>query len=137
MAAVIGDAVNYSIGKWVGPKVFERDRWFIRRVHLLKTQAFYERHGGKTIILARFVPIVRTYAPFVAGVAQMPYRTFGLYNVVGALAWVVIACLAGYWFGNVPWVKEHFEAVLLAIIFVSLLPILVEALRARFAEAKG
>jgi membrane-associated protein len=131
-AAILGDTVNYWIGHYLGPKVF---RWKKSRLfnpaHLQRTHAFYEKYGGKTIILARFVPIVRTFAPFVAGVGAMTYSKFILYNIVGALAWVAICLFAGYWFGNMPWVAQHFEIVLIGIIFVSILPMVYEYLKSR------
>jgi membrane-associated protein len=122
-AAVLGDAVNYGIGYRLGPKVFKYESsWFFNKKHLEKAQAFYEKYGSKTIILARFVPIVRTFAPFVAGIGKMRY----LYNVIGAVAWVLTCVVSGYFFGVIPWVKEHFEAVMIAIVFVSVLPMAVE-----------
>jgi membrane-associated protein len=130
-AAVIGDAVNYAIGYRLGPKVFKYEQsWFFNKKHLLRAQAFYEKYGGKTIILARFVPIVRTFAPFVAGIGTMRYPRFFLYNCVGGAAWVAICLWSGYFFGGLPWVTEHFELVVLAIVFISVLPMLVEFLLA-------
>ncbi len=130
-AAVIGDAVNYAIGYRLGPKVFkyEHSRLFNKK-HLLKAQAFYEKYGSMTIILARFVPIVRTFAPFVAGIGQMRYPRFFLYNCVGAVAWVAICLWSGYFFGGLPWVKAHFELVVLAIVIISVMPMVVEFLLA-------
>jgi membrane-associated protein len=135
-AALSGDNVNYWIGRWAGPKVFraEDSRWFNRR-HLERTHAFYERHGGKAIIIARFVPIVRTYVPFVAGIGAMPYARFLAFSIAGALAWVVSLCLAGYWFGNIPAVKENLAAVIVVIVALSLAPIAVEFLRAHARRA--
>ncbi len=132
VAAVAGDAVNYAIGARIGPAVFkgEGHRW-LNRKHLEAAHAFYEKHGGKTIILARFVPIVRTFAPFVAGVAGMGYAHFALYNVVGGLLWVGLLMGAGRLFGGIPWVKANFEVVILAIIVISVLPAVIEFLRAR------
>ena len=123
IAAVAGDAVNYAIGRAVGPRVFrgEKSR-LLNRKHLLTAQRFYDQYGGKTIIIARFVPIVRTFAPVIAGVGKMNYGYFWLYNVVGALAWVVVCTMAGYAFGNLPVVKDKFELVVLGIIAVSVLP---------------
>jgi membrane-associated protein len=131
-AALSGDNVNYWIGRWAGPKVFrqEESRWFNRK-HLERTHAFYERYGGQAIILARFVPIVRTYVPFVAGVGTMPYLRFLAFSVVGALAWVLSLCLAGYWFGNIPAVKDNLGTVIVVIVIVSVMPMAVAFLRAR------
>ncbi len=127
VAAIAGDQTNYLIGKVVGPGFLEKERIrFIKKAHLQKTQRFYERYGGKTVILARFVPIVRTFAPFVAGIGSMGYRRFVYFNVVGGIAWVAICSLAGYLFGELPFVKKNFELVVLAIIFVSVLPIAFE-----------
>jgi membrane-associated protein len=134
VAAVLGDAVNYSIGKFLGPKVFTRDSRFLKREHLERTQRFYEKHGGKTIILARFIPIVRTFAPFVAGIGRMEYRRFALFNVTGAIAWVVGFVAAGNFFGNLPIVKRNFHYVILAIIVLSVLPAVFEWWRARREE---
>jgi membrane-associated protein len=127
VAAVFGDAVNYAIGAWVGPKVFryEKSRLFNVK-HLRRAQEFYEKYGNKTIILARFVPIVRTFAPFVAGIGSMRYTRFFLYNVVGGVAWVSICLFSGWFFGDLPWVQRHFEAVVIAIVFISVLPMLIE-----------
>ena len=131
-AALSGDNVNYWIGRWAGPRVFRQEdaRWFNRR-HLERTHAFYERHGGKAIIIARFVPIVRTYVPFVAGIGTMSYARFLGFSVVGALLWVVSLCQAGYWFGNIPAVKDNLGAVIVVIVAVSVMPIAVQYLRAR------
>lgn len=132
VAAVLGDAVNYQIGRYIGPAVFKKeDSRFFKRAHLEKTHAFYERYGGKTIIIARFVPIVRTFAPFIAGVGQMSYKQFALYNVVGAILWVVIGVYAGYLFGQMKIVKENFSLIIIAIVFISLLPAVFEYWRAR------
>jgi membrane-associated protein len=132
IAAVLGDAVNYQIGRYVGPAVFKKeDSRFFKRAHLEKTHEFYERYGGKTIIIARFVPIVRTFAPFIAGVGQMSYRQFALYNVVGAIAWVVVGVYAGYLFGGLKIVKENFSLIIIAIVFISLLPAAFEFWRAK------
>jgi membrane-associated protein len=132
VAAVLGDAVNYHIGKFIGPKVFERpDSRFFKQEYLRRTQKFYEKYGGKTIIIARFVPIVRTFAPFLAGVGSMSYSKFGLYNVVGAALWVGLLVPAGYFFGAIPVVQNNFSLVVLGIIFVSLLPAIIEFVRAK------
>ena len=137
VAAVLGDAVNYAVGDAVGPRVFtsiDRTSFWQRalnRNHLAKAHAFFEKYGGKAIILGRFVPIVRTFVPFVAGAGTMTYSTFALYNVTGGVIWVAICTLAGYAFGNVPIVRDNFTLVALGIVFVSLLPIVVEFLRHR------
>jgi membrane-associated protein len=135
VAAILGDAVNYAIGARLGPKVFTQGSRFFKQEHLERTQRFYEKHGGKTIILARFVPIVRTFAPFVAGIGRMTYARFALFNVVGAVVWVVLFVALGHAFGNLPVVKRNFQYVILGIIVVSVLPIAVEWWRAR-REAK-
>ena len=132
IAAILGDTVNYWVGHYLGPRVFQwKKSRFFNPDHLKRTHEFYEKYGGKTIILARFVPIVRTFAPFVAGIGAMTYSKFILYNVVGGLAWVAICLFAGYWFGNVPWVAQHFEVVVIAIIFVSVLPMVYEYWKSR------
>jgi membrane-associated protein len=122
IAAVLGDTLNYTIGDTIGPRVFRRDYRFIKRAHLLRTQEFYDRHGGKTIIIARFIPIIRTFAPFVAGVGTMKYSRFISYNVIGGFLWVVAFTLLGFFFGNLPVVKKNFTLVIFAIIFLSILP---------------
>jgi membrane-associated protein len=132
IAAVLGDAVNYSIGKWAGPAVFKSGTSrLLNKSHLLKAQAFYEKYGAKTIVLARFVPVVRTFAPFVAGIGRMSYARFALYNVVGGVAWVVSLTMAGYCFSGWKPVADHFELVVLMIVFISILPIVVEFVKAR------
>ncbi len=128
-AAVLGDTVNYWVGRQLGQRAYTLS--WVNRSHLDKAQAFYEKYGAKTIVLARFVPIVRTFAPFVAGIGAMSYRTFLTYNLVGGVAWVLICSLAGYFFGNIPVVKQNFEIVILAIIFVSIAPILLEVWKSR------
>lgn len=129
IAAILGDTVNYWIGSWIGPRAFSGEIRFLKKEYLERTHAFYERHGGKTIILARFVPIVRTFAPFVAGVGAMNYSRFFMYNVIGAIAWVGLFIPVGYFFGNLPQVKENFSLVILAIIVISVLPIAWEVLK--------
>lgn len=131
VAAIIGDSVNYTIGHYIGPRVFREDVRFLKREYLERTHEFYEKHGGKTIILARFVPIVRTFAPFVAGVGAMTYQKFITYNVVGGILWVAIFTLLGYFFGSLPFVEENFSIVIFTIIFISILPPIIEALRER------
>jgi membrane-associated protein len=130
-AAILGDTVNYWVGAWIGPRAFSGNVRFLRKDYLDRTHAFYEKHGGKTIILARFVPIIRTFAPFVAGVGAMSYPKFITYNIVGAVLWVGLFVPAGYFFGNIPAVRENFTVVILAIIAISVLPIALEAIRAR------
>jgi membrane-associated protein len=130
-AAVLGDAVNYATGYRVGPAVFKYEKsWLFNKKHLLRAQEFYEKYGSKTIILARFIPIVRTFAPFVAGIGKMRYAKFALYNVVGGVAWVLICVAAGHYFGQIPWVKKNFEVVVVAIVVISVLPMVAEMLLA-------
>jgi membrane-associated protein len=139
VAAILGDTVNYWIGHWVGPRAFSGKVRFLKKEYLDRTHAFYEKHGGKTIILARFVPIVRTFAPFVAGVGAMTYSKFLVYNVVGGLLWVFLFTLMGYFFGNLPFVQENFEFVVIAIIGISVIPMIwefaAEKMRSRKAPA--
>src|SRR5436309_7546638 len=124
-AAVLGDAVNYFIGFWVGPRVFTSEQsWLFNKKHLIRTQLFYERYGGKTIILARFIPIIRTFAPFVAGIGRMEYRRFFRFNVVGGAAWVLIFLLSGYWFGG--WVKGYFSVIFVGIVILFVFPAVIE-----------
>ena len=132
IAAILGDTLNYHLGAWFGKKAFDRPHSRIfKRSHLEKTQAFYLRHGGKAIILARFVPIIRTFTPFVAGIGAMPYRQFIVYNVIGACAWVASFSYLGYFFGNLPMVKKNLSVLILVIIIVSLAPIVIEFIRQR------
>ena len=130
-AGILGDSVNYAVGHAIGPRVFRQDMRFLKREYLDRTHAFYEKHGGKTIILARFIPIIRTFAPFVAGVGAMTYPRFVTFNIVGAVLWVGIFTTLGYFFGNLPAVEENFTLVILAIIFLSVLPPIIEFLRER------
>jgi membrane-associated protein len=134
-AALCGDNCNYWIGRWLGPKVFHyrESRWFNPQ-HLQRTHAFYERHGGKTIIIARFMPIVRTYVPFVAGLGAMPYLRYLGFCIVGAFTWVVLLCLAGFWFGNIALVKNNLTLVILAIVLLSISPGIIAWLRTRFGH---
>jgi membrane-associated protein len=131
LAAITGNIVNYEIGKTLGPKVFEGQSRFFKREYLLRTREFYEKHGGKTIILARFIPIIRTFAPFVAGIGQMRYIPFLIYNITGCVSWVLLFILGGYLFGNIPIVANNFTLVVFAIIFISLLPAIITFLRQR------
>ncbi|WP_300456502.1 DedA family protein [Accumulibacter sp.] len=125
-AAVLGNMVNYQIGRFLGPKVFswEQSRFF-NKAALEKTHAFYEKHGGKTLVLSRFLPLFRTFAPFVAGIAAMTYARFTFFNLIGGVAWVASLTLAGYWFGNLPWIQKNLTLVILAIIVLSLVPVFV------------
>ena len=131
VAAIAGDSVNYAIGHAIGPRVFREDVRFLKREYLDRTHEFYEKYGGKTIILARFMPIIRTFAPFVAGVGAMTYGKFIVYNVIGGVAWVALFTTLGYFFGNIPAVQHNFTLVILAIIFLSVLPPIYEVLRGR------
>lgn len=134
VAAVLGDAVNYRIGLKIGARVIETGKLAglpIKKAYIDKTQSYFDRYGAKTIVLARFMPFVRTFAPFVAGVGRMPASVFSFYNVVGAAAWTTLCVLGGYFFGNVPIIKKNFEIVILAIIFISLLPPIIEVIRER------
>jgi membrane-associated protein len=137
VAAVLGDSVNYSIGRYIGPRVFDKpdSRWF-KQEHLRRTQAFYDKYGGVTIIIGRFVPIVRTFAPFLAGVAGMTYRKFIAYNVIGGTLWIGSLVYAGYIFGNIPWVKNNLSLIVVAIVAVSLIPVASTWLRERAAARK-
>lgn len=137
VAAVIGDSVNYAIGHAVGPRAFEGRVRFLKREYLERTQAFYEKHGGKTIVLARFVPIVRTFAPFVAGVGTMNYSRFISYNILGGLLWTTLFIWLGYFFGNIPVVQENFEFVILAIVAISLVPMAVEFVRGQLRKPEA
>ena len=131
VAAILGDGVNYLVGKYIGPKVFARDYRFLKKEHLLRTQGFYEKHGGKAIIIARFIPIIRTFAPFIAGVGAMNYSKFVMYNVLGAIAWVVSFVVLGYLVGDNIYVKKNFTLVIFGIIFISILPAVYQAFAAR------
>ena len=137
VAAILGDTVNYWIGHRVGPRAFSADGRFLKRRYLERTERFYEKHGGTTIVLARFVPIVRTFAPFVAGVGSMRYRRFLAYNVGGGVVWTGLFLGAGFAFGNVPVVKENFKIVIVAIVVASVIPMVVEWLRARSAGRRA
>jgi membrane-associated protein len=134
LTAILGDTVNYWIGNYIGPRAFSGNIRFLRKEYLDRTHAFYERHGGKTIILARFIPIVRTFAPFVAGIGAMIYGRFLTYNIVGGIAWVMLFTLAGYYFGNLPVVQHNFSLVIVAIIAISLAPMVFEFLKSRLAK---
>lgn len=136
-AAILGDNTNYFFGKYLGTKVFTRDYWFLKRQYIDKTQEFYEKYGGRTLVIARFVPIVRTFAPFVAGVGAMTYRRFIGYCLSGGILWVTLLTLAGYFFGQIPIVKDNFEIVVFGIIGISLLPIVVEFIRAKRSSKKA
>jgi len=132
VAAVLGDAVNYTLGSRIGPKVFKYEgSRLLNKKHLLRAHEFYERYGGKTIVLARFIPIIRTFAPFVAGIGKMTYPRFALYNILGGAAWVTAFLLGGYYLGNVPTVKTNFHIIIIAIVVISVLPMVIEFLLAR------
>jgi len=131
VAAILGDTVNYWIGHFIGEKAFTVNSRFLKKEHLDRTQAFYNKHGGKTIFLARFIPIIRTFAPFVAGIGRMRYGYFITYNVVGGIVWTGLFIFSGYFFGNVPFIKNNFSLVVIAIILISFLPPVVEYLRSR------
>lgn len=134
IAGILGDTVNYHIGKYLGPKVFEKDTRFFKKKYLEQTSAFYDKWGSFTVVAARFAPIARTFAPFVAGIGSMNYKKFISYNIIGAIAWVFTFILAGYFFGNLPVVKRNFHVVIFGVIFVSLLPMLVPWLKSKFAK---
>lgn len=137
VAAIAGDTVNYAIGHYIGPKVFHyEDSRFFKKEYLLKTHRFYEKHGGKTIVIARFMPIIRTFAPFVAGVGAMSYSKFVLFNISGGIAWVCLFLLGGYFFGNIPSVKSNFTIVIIAIVIISVLPGVFEYWRQRRNSSK-
>lgn len=137
IAAIAGDSVNYAIGHYIGPKVFHfEDSRFFKKKYLEKTHAFYEKHGGKTIIIARFMPIIRTFAPFVAGVGAMNYSKFILFNIVGGISWVCIFLLGGYFFGNIPAVKSNFTVVIVAIVIISVMPGFIEYARQKVIARK-
>ena len=132
LAAIVGDSVNYWIGHMTGPKVFHKENSrFLNKEYLYSTHRFYEKYGGKTIVLARFIPIIRTFAPFVAGIGAMSYGYFIINNVTGGISWVVILTLGGYFFGNIPFVNKHFSLVIFAIIIISILPGIIEFIRHR------
>ena len=133
VAAILGDNTNYAIGKWIGPKIFERDSRFIRKDYLLRTQAFYDRYGPVTVMIGRFIPIIRTFAPFLAGVAGMRYPRFLAYEVLGSILWIGSLVYAGYLFGNIPWVKGNLTLIVIGIVIVSLIPAIVTFAKERRA----
>ena len=136
-AAILGDTINYSVGHYIGPKVYDRpdSRWF-KQAHLRRTHMFYEKYGGVTIIIGRFVPIIRTFAPFLAGVAGMSYRRFLAFNVIGAVAWIASLAYAGYLFGNIPWVKQNLSFIVVGIVIVSVLPAVTAFIRERRSRGR-
>ena len=136
VAAVAGDTVNYWIGDKIGRKAFEKNYRFLNKEHLIKTEKFYEKHGGKTIIIARFMPIIRTFAPFVAGVGTMDYKRFISFKVVGGFLWVSLFLFGGFFFGNIPLVRDNFETVIFAIILISVVPMIIEYVRNKPKKAK-
>jgi membrane-associated protein len=137
IAAIAGDTANYWIGHKIGPRVFSGEVKFLKKEYLEKTQAFYEKHGGKTIFLARFIPIIRTFAPFVAGVGKMRYGYFISYNIIGGIVWTALCTFVGYFFGNLPIVKENFSLVIVAIVVISVLPAVWEVVKAKIEEKKA
>lgn len=137
IAAVAGDTVNYWIGNRIGEKVFTNETKWIKKEYIHRTQSFFEKHGGKTIFLARFVPIIRTFAPFIAGVGKMPYGYFLSYNIVGGIVWVCLFSLAGFFFGNIPLIKDNFSFVILAIIVISFLPAVYELIKSKAEKKKN
>jgi membrane-associated protein len=137
VAGILGDAVNYNIGRRVGPAIFKKETRFIKKAYLVKAHAFYERHGGKAIVLARFIPIIRTFAPFVAGIAVMNPAVFLLFNVTGCIIWVMSLVSAGYFLGNTPFARENFSLIVYAIILVSVMPIVVEVIKGWWKQRKG
>ena len=135
LAAILGDSTNYWIGRFIGPKVFSGEKIrFLNRKYLDQTHAFYEKYGGKTIIIARFVPIIRTFAPFVAGIGKMPYARFVTYSIGGSIAWMATFIFGGYFFGNIPFVKKNFTYVIIAILIISVMPAVIGAIRARSSK---
>jgi len=136
VAGILGDLVNYHIGKYIGPKAFSGKYKFLKKEYLEKTEKFYEKYGGKTIIYARFVPIIRTFAPFVAGVGSMSYAKFASYNVIGAILWVTSFLFIGYFFGGLPIIKDNFTIVIFAIILLSMLPPIIEVVKEKYGKKK-
>lgn len=136
IASIIGNTLNYFIGKWLGPKIFRSESsWLFNKKHLNQAHSYFERYGGKTIVIARFLPILRTFAPFVAGIGYMTYKQFLFYTIIGAFSWIGTLIYGSYLFGNIPIVKEHFSLVIIAIIVLSVLPALVEVLRRKYVKA--
>ena len=135
VAAILGDSVNYEIGRFLGPKIAKQaHNRFLNKEHVDRTHAFYEKYGAKTLIIARFIPIIRTFAPFVAGIGEMSYKKFLSYNVIGALGWITVCMMGGYWFGNIEIVKKNFTMVVMGIMVVSIMPAVIEYLRYKFAK---
>jgi membrane-associated protein len=132
VAAIAGDSTGYFLGKKTGPAIFSRpDSRLFKQEYVRRTQSFFERYGGKTILMARFVPVIRSFAPFMAGVGKMPYRTFVFYNVIGSFIWVVVLTMLGFWLGNVPWIKENFEKAILLVVALSFVPAVIEIINHR------
>jgi membrane-associated protein len=137
VAAVLGDSANYAIGKYFGDIILKHQgKWFLKKEHIDRTHQFYEKYGAKTIVIARFVPIVRTFAPFIAGVGKMTYPKFFSYNVIGGIAWITLFIFGGYYFGNIPTVKHNFTIVILAIIIISVLPVVYEVIRQKMQNER-
>ena len=137
IAAVLGDTVNYEIGHYIGPIIFKKDFKFLNKEHLERTRKFYDKYGGKTIIFARFIPIIRTFAPFVAGIGEMSYREFISYNIIGGISWICLFLFGGYLFGNIPIVKNNFTTVIYAIVIISVMPATIEYLRQKYFVKKS
>jgi membrane-associated protein len=135
LAAVIGNTVNYAIGYFIGEKI--SNSRFVKKEYLIKTQRFYDKHGGSTIILTRFMPIIRTFAPFVAGIGKMKYSKFLAFNIIGALLWAGLFVFAGFFFGNIPFIKNNFSLVIIAIVIISFIPVIIEFLKSRIRKNKG
>lgn len=134
LAAILGDTINYWIGNLIGPRIFKENKRLFNKKYLYKTQDFYDKYGGKTIIIARFIPIIRTFAPFVAGIGKMKYKKFLVYNIIGAVMWVFLFIFAGFYFGNIPIVKKNFEIVIIAIVIISIIPAIIEYFRQKLKK---
>lgn len=135
LAAIIGDTLNYNIGKYLGSKLLSKgDSKFIKKEHIEKTNSYYDKYGGKTLVLARFIPIVRTFAPFVAGIGSMKYKKFISYNAIGGIIWVLVVSMLGYFFGNISFIKSNFSMIFIAIVLISIVPIIITAIKGKVAS---